>query len=86
MKIPNLAKASVIRVLIKLKHTNLVSSTPSGLLLSSRGGGTPRFLTGDTNVLIWGLQFGVGEITWGLKFRGPRCAICSLKFGVGEII
>ena len=30
--------------------------------------------------------FGVGEIIWGLKFRGPKCAICGLKFAVGQII
>ena len=30
--------------------------------------------------------FGVGEIIWGLKFRGPKCAICGLKFRIGEII
>ena len=35
-------------------------------------------------MLIWGLQFVVGEIIWGLK--GPKCAIFGLKFGVGEII
>ena len=35
---------------------------------------------------IWSLQFGVGEILWGLKFQGPKCAIFGLKFGVGEII
>ena len=29
---------------------------------------------------------GVGKIIWGLKFRGPKCTICSLKFGAGEII
>ena len=38
------------------------------------------------NVLIWGLQFGLSEIIWSLKFRGPKCAICDLKFGVGELI
>ena len=37
-------------------------------------------------MLIWGLQFGLGEIICGLKFRGPSCAICGLKFAVGEII
>ena len=37
-------------------------------------------------MLIWGLQFGVGEIIWGLKFRGPKCAGSGPKFGVGEII
>ena len=37
-------------------------------------------------MLTWGLQFGVGEIIWGLKFRGSKCATCGLKFGVGEII
>ena len=37
-------------------------------------------------MLIWGLQFGVGEISWGLEFRGPKCAICGLKFGVNEIV
>ena len=30
-------------------------------------------------MLIWGLQFRVGEIIWGLKFRGPKCTICDLK-------
>ena len=30
--------------------------------------------------------FGVGQIIWGLKFRGPKCAICDLKFVVGKII
>ena len=37
-------------------------------------------------MLIWGLQLGVGEIIWGLKFRGPKCAICGLKFLAGEVI
>ena len=30
-------------------------------------------------VLIWDMQFGLGEIIWGLKFRDPKCAICGLK-------
>ena len=30
--------------------------------------------------------FEVGEIIWGLKSRGPKCATCGLKFEVGEII
>ena len=38
------------------------------------------------NVLIGGLQLRAGEIIWGLKFRGPKCAICGLKFGVEDII
>ena len=51
------------------------------------GGGEPLdFWNGVANVLIWGLQFGAGEIIWGLNIRGPRCAICSLKFEVDEII
>ena len=25
-------------------------------------------------------------LIWDLKFRGPECAICDLKFAVGEII
>ena len=33
-------------------------------------------------MLIWCLQFGVGEIISGLKFRGPKSAICGLKFGL----
>ena len=37
-------------------------------------------------MLICGLQFGVGKIIWGLKFRSPKCAICGLKFGVKKII
>ena len=37
-------------------------------------------------MLIWGLSFGEDEIIWVLKFRGPKCAICGLKFGVGKII
>ena len=37
-------------------------------------------------MLVWCLQFGIGEIIWGLKFRGPKCAIGGLKFGVGDII
>ena len=37
-------------------------------------------------MLIWCLQFWIGEIIWGLKFQGPKCAICGLKFEVGEII
>ena len=40
----------------------------------------------DANVLIWDLQFGVSGIIWGLKFQGPKCAICGLKVRVGEII
>ena len=41
-------------------------------------------LTFGTGVLM--CLFGVGEIIWGLKFRGPKCAICGLKFAVGQII
>ena len=37
-------------------------------------------------MFIWGLQFGLGEIICGLKFRGSSCAICGLKSAVGEII
>ena len=37
-------------------------------------------------MLIWGLQFSVGEIVWGLKLFRPKCAIYGLKFGVGENI
>ena len=37
-------------------------------------------------MLIWGLQLGVRKIFWDLKLRDPRCAICGMKFGVGEII
>ena len=40
----------------------------------------------EGNVIIWGLQLGVGKIIWGLKFRGLKGAICSLQFGVREII
>ena len=45
-----------------------------------------RWKYGSPYILIWGLQFGVGEIIWGLKSRGPKCTICGLKFRVGEII
>ena len=31
-------------------------------------------------------SFGVGQIIWGLKFQGPKCVICGLKFAVGEIV
>ena len=37
-------------------------------------------------MLIWVLQFRVGEIIWGLKFRGSKCAICGLKSGEDIII
>ena len=36
-------------------------------------------------MLIWGLQYGVGEIIWCLKFQGPKCAICGLKFGIARL-
>ena len=49
-------------------------------------GGLFDVQNGGANVLIWGLQFGMVEIVWGLKFRGSKCAICGLKFGVVEII
>ena len=49
-------------------------------------GGSLDFWNGCANVLIWDLQFGIGEIILGLKFRGSRCAICGLKFGIGQII
>ena len=49
-------------------------------------GGLLDFWNLSANVLLWDLQFEPGEIIWGLKFRGPKCAICGLKFGVGEII
>ena len=48
-------------------------------------GGLLDFWNRDANPLIWGLQFGVGKIVWGLKFRGPRFAIFGLKFGINEI-
>ena len=35
-------------------------------------------------MLIWDLQFGVGEISWRLKSRAPKSAVCGLKFGVGK--
>ena len=41
-------------------------------------------MTFGTGVLI--CLFGVAEIVWGLKFQGPRCAICGLKFWEGKII
>ena len=39
----------------------------------SRGGGgvTLDNWNGGTNVLIRALRLGIGEIIWGLKFRGP---------------
>ena len=43
-----------------------------------------NYLTFGMGVLM--CLFGVGEIIWGLKFRGPKCAICGLKFAVGQII
>ena len=30
--------------------------------------------------------FGEGEIIWDVKFPGPKCAICGLKFRLREII
>ena len=41
-------------------------SFPEGQLLDVRNGGA--------NVVIWGLKFGMGEIVWGLKIRGPKWA------------
>ena len=40
--------------------------------------GNPRgdSLTFGTGVLM--CLFEVGEIIWGLKFRGPKCAICGV--------
>ena len=32
------------------------------------------FGNGGANVLIWGLTFGIGDIIWGLKIRGPKWA------------
>ena len=40
--------------------------------------------TSGTRVLI--CLLGLGEIIWGLQFRGPKYAICGLKFGVDKII
>ena len=45
------------------------------------GTGVLMYLFGVCNLKL----FGVGGIIWGLKFRGPKCAICGLKFGAGEI-
>ena len=53
---------------------------------SSLGGKLLDVWNRGGNVLIWGLQFEVGEIIWGLKFRGLRFAIFGLKFGVGKSI
>ena len=36
------------------------------------------FWNGGANLLIWGLQFGSGQIIWGLKIRGPKCTICVM--------
>ena len=33
-------------------------------------------------MFIWGLQFGEGEIIWGLECQGPRSAVCGLTFEV----
>ena len=46
-------------------------------LVHVRGGG------GDSLTLGTGSAFGVDEIIWDLEFRGPKCAICGPKFGVG---
>ena len=32
------------------------------------------FWNGCAHVLTWGLKFEVGEIIWGVKFRGALCA------------
>ena len=48
---------------------------------STQGENSLTFATGAANVLIWGLQFGVGEIVWGMKFRGPKGAVCGLNLG-----
>ena len=44
------------------------------------GGDSVTFGTGVLMCL-----FGVGEIIWGLKFWGHKCATCGLKCGVGEV-
>ena len=51
-------------------------------MFAAQGGGDS--LTFGTGVLM--CLFGVGKIIWGLKFRGPKCAICDLNFGTGKII
>ena len=43
-------------------------------------GGTLDFWNGGANVLI------SQRLIWGLKFRGPKGAICSLESEVGKII
>ena len=45
------------------------------------GGQVLVFLNGADYVLIWGRRNYLGS-----EFRDPKCAICGLKFGVGEII
>ena len=55
------------------------------MLAALRGQGGGELFEGGDNVLIWSLQFGLSEIVWGLKFQGPKCAICDLKFREGEI-
>ena len=53
----------------------------------AQGGGGLYSLTLErgANLLIWGLQFESGQIICGLKTRGPKCAICGLKLGVGGV-
>ena len=42
--------------------------------LGGGGGGIPWFLEEGAHVLIWGLNSGVGEIIWALKFRDLKSA------------
>ena len=43
---------------------------PPGEIGLPPGGGLLDFWNWASNVVIWGLEFGVGEIIWDLKFQG----------------
>ena len=49
--------------------------------METTGGNSLTFGKGVLMCLL-----GEGKIIWGVKFRGPKCAICGLKFAVGQII
>ena len=68
----------MLKQVLKIAGRNQ-SSSKSGSMPGG-GEGTLSLLERGANLLIWGLQFGSGQIIWGLKIRGPKCTICVMIY------
>ena len=62
---------TVLRILFLLK---LKMSQQSKQIQKTQRGELLNLWKRDALVLIWSWNFEVGEMSWGLKFRGPRSA------------